>query len=59
MLIIIILIMGPDGTVSKQTTETPVATLAICETVQLKVIYSEIPKHMKLVSVTCSTTGEA
>ena len=57
MLIVIMLIMGPDGSVSKQTTETEVKNEKVCEEVQLHIFNQKIPPNMRLVSVICNTTG--
>ena len=58
MLIIIMLIMAPDGTVSKQTTETKVKSEQYCLQIQLNINNTQYPDNVRLLSVTCDTTGE-
>ena len=58
VLIMVLLITMPNGTVIKQTTETTFETEAICKESQWKIINSPVPPHIELIGVRCETTGK-
>jgi len=58
VLIVIILIMAPNGVITKQTSEVEMNNIKDCKNAQLQIMYEPTPPNVKLMSVTCSTTGE-
>lgn len=58
VLIVIILIMTPNGVITKQTTEVEMDNIGACKSAQLHIMYEPTLPNVKLMSVTCSTTGE-
>ena len=58
ILIVIVLILTPSGVITKQTTEVEMKDIKACKGAQLHIMYEPTPTNVKLMSVTCSTTGE-